>query len=57
MSRVASLLRFVPAESRPDGELLAAFRTHRDEPAFAELVRRHGPMVYGVPFRPSTGNG
>lgn len=31
-----------------DGELLAAFRERRDEPAFAELVRRHGPLVAGV---------
>jgi RNA polymerase sigma factor (sigma-70 family) len=49
MKPVASLLRFVPAaESRTDGELLSAFRSDRDEPAFAELVRRHGPMVWGV---------
>ena len=49
MSRVASILRFVPAaESRNDGELLDAFRLHRDEAAFAELVHRHGPLVWGV---------
>jgi RNA polymerase sigma factor (sigma-70 family) len=36
-----------PAE-RSDGALLARFRTLRDESAFAELVRRHGPMVLGV---------
>ena len=49
MSRVASLVRFVTAaEGRTDGELLAAFRLNRDEPAFAELVRRHGPLVWGA---------
>jgi RNA polymerase sigma factor (sigma-70 family) len=32
----------------PDGDLLEAFVTHRDEAAFAVLVRRHGPMVLGV---------
>jgi RNA polymerase sigma factor (sigma-70 family) len=32
-------------DSRTDGELLTAFRRTRDEPAFAELIRRHGPMV------------
>ena len=49
MSRVASILRFIPAaDSRTDGELLAAFRLHRDEAAFAELVRRHGPLVWGA---------
>ena len=32
----------------PDGELLARFLQRRDELAFAELVRRHGPMVHAV---------
>jgi RNA polymerase sigma factor (sigma-70 family) len=31
-----------------DAELLAAFRARRDELAFETLVRRHGPMVFGV---------
>jgi RNA polymerase sigma factor (sigma-70 family) len=31
-----------------DGQLLMQFATRRDESAFAELVRRHGPMVLGV---------
>lgn len=31
-----------------DGDLLARFTTRRDEAAFAELMRRHGPMVMGV---------
>jgi len=31
-----------------DGELLDRFAAERDEGAFAELVRRHGPMVLGV---------
>jgi RNA polymerase sigma factor (sigma-70 family) len=30
------------------GELLERFVTRRDGPAFAALVRRHGPMVLGV---------
>ncbi|MDB5312095.1 MAG: hypothetical protein JWO38_6297 [Gemmataceae bacterium] len=38
----------VLAEARPDGELLTAFLTTRDESAFAELVRRHGPLVWTV---------
>jgi len=34
--------------ARSDGELLARFLSTREEAAFAALVRRHGPMVYGV---------
>ena len=31
-----------------DKELLKRFTTRKDEEAFAELVRRYGPMVFGV---------
>ena len=31
-----------------DGQLLGCFIEHRDEAAFATLVKRHGPMVWGV---------
>src|SRR5262245_4872433 len=31
-----------------DGELLECFLVHREEAAFEALVRRHGPMVFGV---------
>lgn len=31
----------------PDRDLLARFVAARDEDAFAEIVRRHGPMVVG----------
>jgi RNA polymerase sigma factor (sigma-70 family) len=32
----------------PDRQLLDNFLAHRDESSFAELVRRHGPMVLNV---------
>ena len=31
-----------------DGELLSRFRAKSDEQAFEAIVRRHGPMVFGV---------
>jgi RNA polymerase sigma-70 factor (ECF subfamily) len=31
-----------------DGQLLASFIDEKDEAAFEALVRRHGPMVFGV---------
>ena len=38
----------VPADSPSDAALLHAYRTRRDGEAFAELVRRHAPLVWGV---------
>src|ERR1700733_4914829 len=32
----------------PDADLLARFTLNRDEQAFDELVRRHGPLVWSV---------
>jgi RNA polymerase sigma factor (sigma-70 family) len=34
--------------ARTDGQLLASFIDRKDEAAFEALVRRHGPMVFGV---------
>jgi RNA polymerase sigma factor (sigma-70 family) len=48
---VAQLLRSVrgrDTEGLTDGQLLGQFLAHRDEEAFAVLLRRHGPMVLGV---------
>jgi len=39
-------IRYAPPAS--DGALLDRFAAGRDEDAFAELVRRHGPVVYRV---------
>ena len=36
------------APPQPDGDLLARFVHNRDEAAFAALVHRHGPTVYGA---------
>src|SRR5215470_15714302 len=53
--RIGTVLRHVRrlaatrhAESTPDRGLLERFVADRDEAAFEELVRRHGPMVLGV---------
>jgi RNA polymerase sigma factor (sigma-70 family) len=44
--RRAALLR--DGAGMTDGQLLDCFLTQRDDAAFAALVRRHGPMVWGV---------
>lgn len=31
-----------------DGQLLGCFIHHRDEAALAAILKRHGPMVWGV---------
>jgi RNA polymerase sigma factor (sigma-70 family) len=36
------------AQLRTDGDLLDGFLTHGHEDDFAEVVRRHGPLVWGV---------
>ena len=37
-----------PADLASDGALLSAYALRRDESAFATLLERHGPMVFGV---------
>src|SRR4051812_23354837 len=48
-SRAAQVMCHLPRPSAGrsvnDAQLMAAFLTRRDEAAFSELVRRHGPMV------------
>ncbi len=41
----------LPAGDLTDRQLLERFLSHRDESAFAALVRRYGPMVFGVSLR------
>ena len=51
-TRVLQEVRRFIAAARPDGDsdriLIDRFARTRDDRAFAELVRRHGPMVLGV---------
>jgi RNA polymerase sigma factor (sigma-70 family) len=42
------LSRQVETPPSSDAQLLAQFVERRDEDAFAELVKRHGPMVLGI---------
>jgi RNA polymerase sigma factor (sigma-70 family) len=55
LNRVIQTLRLAtkaPDEaSRTDGQLLLTYIQSREEAAFAALVRRHGPMVWGVSRR------
>jgi RNA polymerase sigma factor (sigma-70 family) len=44
--RKAALLQ--EAGGLTDGQLLGCFIDHRDEAAFAAILKRHGPMVWGV---------
>jgi RNA polymerase sigma factor (sigma-70 family) len=46
--QVYELVKAQQTGARADRELLEQFRSHRDETAFAALVRRHSPMVVGV---------
>src|SRR4051794_12391028 len=48
MRPAAAICRELLADRRSDGELLAAFTSGPSEEAFAELVRRHGPLVWGA---------
>ena len=43
-----TLLRLAGGAPSPDGQLLERFVSGQDESAFAELVHRHGAMVFGV---------
>src|SRR3989442_8301049 len=43
--RTPGVIRHLIGDATPDPDLLALFRDHRDEGAFAELVRRHGRLV------------
>lgn len=48
--RLIAPLRRLAARELPqtDAQLLGTFVRHRDPAAFEAIVRRHGPMVYGV---------
>ena len=56
LSDTLRYLSLSATDPRSDGELVAEFVGARDEAAFAELLRRHGPTVYGV-CRRILGNG
>ena len=45
---VRGLAGAAPADPPTDADLVTAFARRRDEAAFAELLRRHGPVVLGA---------
>jgi RNA polymerase sigma factor (sigma-70 family) len=48
IDRAGALAAPLALDELPDAELLRRFLTGREEPAFAAIVRRHGPLVWGV---------
>jgi RNA polymerase sigma factor (sigma-70 family) len=48
LHHLRELTRGRAPDDAPDAELVRRFAAHRDEAAFAALLRRHGPMVLGV---------
>jgi RNA polymerase sigma factor (sigma-70 family) len=48
LHHVRHLIGSVSAAATTDGQLLEQFLAHRDETAVAVLVRRYGPLVFGV---------
>src|SRR5262245_37592677 len=48
LSQIHRLAGAQAPDEFPDRELLERFHRRRDEAAFVALVRRHGPMVWGV---------
>jgi RNA polymerase sigma factor (sigma-70 family) len=48
VEQVCALIDRQRGQEQSDEELLERFATRRDEPAFAALVQRHGPLVLGV---------
>src|SRR5262249_43170001 len=51
LRHLRGLIQTHATEAATDGQLLERFTLHREEAAFAALLRRHGPMVLGVARR------
>lgn len=48
LREIRRLVGASPNDESTDGQLLRRFADHRDEAAFDGLLRRHGPLVFGV---------
>jgi RNA polymerase sigma factor (sigma-70 family) len=48
LHHIRHLIGSVPGAALSDGQLLEQFLSHRDESAVEVLVRRYGPLVFGV---------
>jgi RNA polymerase sigma factor (sigma-70 family) len=48
VARIRTLVSTQQAKGQSDGELLRAYALENDQAAFGVLVKRHGPLVFGV---------
>src|SRR5262245_2723476 len=48
LEHLRKLIRLPCSEEEADGQLLERYAVRQEEAAFATLMRRHGPMVWGV---------
>ena len=48
IGRVGAMVAPAALDEIPDADLLRRFIDGRDELAFAAIVRRHGPLVWGI---------
>src|SRR5580704_16028295 len=48
LHRLCAMIGNQAGNDQTDGQLLERYAIHREQAAFTALVRRHGPMVFGL---------